>query len=57
MIKYFTIYGERCSGTNYLEELIVLNFNSQIKKLIEFKKMNPDKSDEEVFSRIKFISL
>ncbi len=34
----------------------ILN-NSQIKKLIEFKKMNPDKSDEEVFSKIKFISL
>ena len=22
MIKQFTIFGERCSGTNYLEELI-----------------------------------
>ena len=25
-----TIYGERCSGTNYLEELLVLNFNVEI---------------------------
>lgn len=27
MIKRFTIYGERCSGTNYLQELIELNFD------------------------------
>ena len=26
-IKKFTILGERCSGTNYLEELITHNFN------------------------------
>jgi hypothetical protein len=25
-----TIYGERCSGTNYLEELLRLNFNVEI---------------------------
>jgi len=30
MIKKFTILGERCSGTNYLEELITDNFNIQI---------------------------
>jgi hypothetical protein len=30
MINKFTIYGERCSGTNYLEELIGLNFNVQL---------------------------
>lgn len=29
-IKYFTIYGERCSGTNFLEELITNNFNIQV---------------------------
>ena len=29
-IKYFTIYGERCSGTNFLEELITNNFNITI---------------------------
>ena len=27
MIQRFTIYGERCTGTNYLEELIKNNFN------------------------------
>lgn len=27
MIRNFTILGERCSGTNYLEELMVDNFN------------------------------
>jgi hypothetical protein len=31
MIKYVTIYGERCSGTNYLEELIKENFDVTIK--------------------------
>lgn len=30
IIKYITIYGERCSGTNYLEELINLNFDVEI---------------------------
>lgn len=30
MIKYFTIYGERCSGTNYLENLIKQNFDIEI---------------------------
>ena len=27
MIRKYTIYGERCSGTNYLEELMTLNFD------------------------------
>jgi len=27
MITKFTIFGERCSGTNYLEKLIILNFD------------------------------
>jgi len=27
MIANFTIYGERCSGTNYLEECVKANFN------------------------------
>jgi hypothetical protein len=27
IIKKYTILGERCSGTNYLEELIKINFN------------------------------
>jgi hypothetical protein len=30
MITKCTIYGERCSGTNYLEKLIELNFNVKI---------------------------
>ena len=30
MLKY-VIYGERCSGTNYLQKLIELNFNAQIR--------------------------
>ena len=27
MIEYFTIYGERCSGTNFLMNAILKNFN------------------------------
>jgi hypothetical protein len=27
MVRKFTIYGERCSGTNYLEQLIIANFD------------------------------
>jgi hypothetical protein len=30
MCTQFTIYGERCSGTNYLESLILENFNISI---------------------------
>ena len=30
MFKKFTIYGERCSGTNYIENLISLNFDISI---------------------------
>lgn len=30
MIKYFTIYGERCSGTNFLESSIINNFKIDI---------------------------
>lgn len=30
MIKKYTIYGERCSGTNYLQNLIDLNFNVEL---------------------------
>ena len=30
MLDKFTIYGERCSGTNYLELLIKLNFRTTV---------------------------
>jgi hypothetical protein len=30
MIKKYTIYGERCSGTNYLEQLMLANFDIEI---------------------------
>lgn len=29
-LKYFTIYGERCSGTNFLENAIKDNFNLEV---------------------------
>jgi len=30
MIKKFTIYGERCSGTNYIQKLMGLNFKTKL---------------------------
>lgn len=30
ILRKFTIYGERCSGTNYLEQLMLLNFEVDI---------------------------
>ena len=30
MINKVTIYGERCSGTNYLEQLLITNFDIEI---------------------------
>ena len=30
MLPEFTIYGERCSGTNYLEQLVLNNFNAEV---------------------------
>lgn len=30
MITHFTIFGERCSGTTYLENIMLLNFDIQI---------------------------
>uniref|UniRef100_A0A6C0D094 Sulfotransferase domain-containing protein n=1 Tax=viral metagenome TaxID=1070528 RepID=A0A6C0D094_9ZZZZ len=29
-LKKFTIFGERCSGTNFLEELVFLNFDTEL---------------------------
>jgi len=37
MLKYVNIYGERCSGTNYLEELIKQNFDVDITSKHGFK--------------------
>ncbi len=30
VITKFTIYGERCSGTNYIEDLMLLNFDIEV---------------------------
>ena len=46
MLKKVTIYGERCSGTNYLENLLLLNFDIEIvwdygsKHFFGFNKVN-----------------
>ena len=55
MIKKYTIYGERCSGTNYLENLININFDVNItweygwKHFFGFKDNISKKSDETLF--------
>lgn len=53
MIKKVTIYGERCSGTNYLEELLLLNFNVEIVWNYGWKHFfgfnNLDNSDDVLF--------
>jgi len=30
MVKYFTVFGERCSGTNFLEGAIKENFDLEV---------------------------
>jgi len=53
MIKKVTIYGERCSGTNYLEELLIINFNVEIIWSYGWKHFfgfnNLDDSDDVLF--------
>ena len=49
----FTIYGERCSGTNYLEELMLNNFNIKVtwdygwKHFFGFHKFNHDEREND----------
>lgn len=55
MIKKFTIYGERCSGTNYLENIIRKNFDAEItwdygwKHFFGFNDEKLEDSDEVLF--------
>ena len=37
MVKYFTIYGERCSGTNFVENAIKENFKLELTWKYNFK--------------------
>lgn len=37
MVKYFTIYGERCSGTNFVERAIIKNFKIELTWKYDFK--------------------
>ena len=37
MVKYFTIYGERCSGTNFIERAIVKNFEIELTWKYDYK--------------------
>jgi hypothetical protein len=52
-IKYYTIYGERCSGTKYLEDLFNNNFDIELKwdygwkHFFGFHKFNIDLSEND----------
>ncbi len=54
-IKKVTIYGERCSGTNYLEELLINNFDVEIvwdhgwKHFFGFADLNKENSQDVLF--------
>lgn len=53
MAKQVTIFGERCSGTNYLEHLLVTNFEVEYimgdKHMYEYNGLIPDQSDSVFF--------
>lgn len=53
MLRKFTIYGERCSGTHYVEELIVSNFDATVTWEYGFKHffgfVNTANSDDTLF--------
>ena len=55
MLQKFTIYGERCSGTNYLENVITMNFNVEItwkygwKHFFGFQDYKLQNSDDTLF--------
>lgn len=56
MIKYFTIYGERCSGTNFIEKAILKNFDLNITWKYGWKHFfgynSLDKSEDVLFIAI-----
>lgn len=45
MITHFTIFGERCSGTNYLEQILLLNFNIEVTWEYEWKHFPQKETD------------
>lgn len=47
MLKRFTIFGERCSGTNFLEESILCNFEAELTWDFGFKHFFGRKEDDE----------
>lgn len=55
MITQYTIYGERCSGTNYLENLININFDVKItwkygwKHFVGFSNLRDANNDNTLF--------
>ena len=54
-IKKFTIFGERCSGTNYVQQLILKNFDTEItweygwKHFFGFNEDSLENSDDTLF--------
>tara|TARA_B110000285_G_scaffold98421_1_gene112266 strand:- start:358 stop:1071 length:714 start_codon:yes stop_codon:yes gene_type:complete len=58
MVNNFTIYGERCSGTSYLEGIITKNFNAKItwdfgwKHFFGFDDLSTPKAQDTLFIAI-----
>jgi hypothetical protein len=48
MLKRFTIFGERCSGTNFLEESILCNFDAELTWDFGYKHFFGHKKDCEL---------
>jgi len=48
-IKYFTILGERCSGTNYIEKLISKNFDITYTNKYGYKDYNNENAHKHFF--------
>lgn len=59
MVKYFTIYGERCSGTNFIERAIIKNFKIELTWDYDFKHFfgNYKFEEKEKYDETLFIGI
>jgi len=63
MIRYFTIYGERCSGTNYLQHAMLENFQLTYtskygwKHFFGFYDFTQEEKDEPLIENTLFIGI
>tara|TARA_B100001175_G_C19469634_1_gene621042 strand:- start:967 stop:1644 length:678 start_codon:yes stop_codon:yes gene_type:complete len=59
MVKYFTIYGERCSGTNFVENAIKKNFKLELTWEYDFKHFfgNYKFKEKNRYNQVLFIGI